>query len=522
MKKVLLTLAVLFVCAGLVFASGASESKAKEAASATPKKGGTLRVAVGADISSWNFTQSNAPEDGLSYGLVFETLFVENEQGEIQPNLALSISSDPKALTYTIKLREGVKFHDGTDFNAESCAFSLELYRTTGRKRASFMGNITSFEVTGPYEVTIHLSQWDSTIPRTLSRDCSYQISKVAYEKNGADWAAENPVGTGPFKFVEGSWQRDVKKSFVKFADYWKGEPYLDGAEVYIYPDSNTAQMAIETGELDAYYVLSSEMAKEFEEAGYYVSRGIADSMPLLNYHSVSPEDPFYDVKVRQAVSYAIDNKLLQDTIFSGYMSDTNQFCATTSPYYNESVEGYDYNVEKAKQLLAEAGYPNGFKTTIACKNEDDPRYLAQAIQEMLKAVNIEAEIIVVEAGDYGTYICGWNQGMFIHITSLPTAIINQAKSMFIQGLSGIVLGLSSFIHPDDLNDAIINASNALSEDDARAYMKEAQSLMIDKYCLYMPLGIGYHMVVVGNNLHDHNWGAVAMSRADYHLMWKD
>lgn len=484
-----------------------------------PKVGGILKIAVQSDnIKSALFTDLNNPEDQVRMGIVYESLMVEDANGELQPYLLEKLESDPEALTYTLTLKQGIKFHDGSDFNAESCAFSLQLYKDKGRKSASFFGNIESIEATGDYEVTLHLSQWDSTIPRTLSRDCGYQTSKVAYETYGEDYLKENPIGTGPFKMT--SWTRDVVQTFEKFSDYWQGEPLLDGVEIYVYADSLVAQAALDTGDIHAYYSTDYSLNKTFEADGYYVSRGLPMSMPMINYQSVNENDPCFDVNVRRAISYAIDSELLCETIYNGYMAYTNQFAPTTSVYYNEDVVGYDYNPEKAKQLLAEAGYPNGFDTILHGKNEPVIVECLSAIQQMLKEIGINATINIIEGGDYGTALCGWEEGIFFHATSLPTAIINQAKSMYTQGLSGVVLGLTSILRPDDLHEAIMNASGAYTEEEARAYMKEAQRLIIDEYCLFKPVGCGYYTMVVSPTVKDHNWGTVVYYRADYHLVW--
>lgn len=486
----------------------------------TPKKGGILKVGLQSDLTTGLYTGLVSPEDQIHLMFVYESLMREDADGEIQPYLLEKIESNPEALTYTLTLKQGIKLHDGSDFNADSCAFSLQLYKDKGRKSQSFFGNVASIEKTGEYEVTLHLSVWDSTIPRSLARDCGYQTSKEAYEKYGEEYLKEHPVGTGPF--IMTSWERDSAKTFTKFAEYWQGEPLLDGVEIHIYADSMVAQAALDTGDIQAYYSMDYSMSKTFEESGYYVSRGLPISMPMLCFNSVNEDDPLYDVRVRQALSYAIDAALIDEALYYGYMEPTNQFAPKSSVYYSDKVVGYEYNVEKAKELLAEAGYPNGFKTVLHGKNEPVIVEDLAAIQQMLAAIGVEATLDIIEAGDYGTALCGWDEGLFLHSTGLPTAIINQANSMFRQGLSGVVLGLTSIYRPDDLDQAIYKAATAYTEEEAREYMKEAQRLMIDEYCLFKPVGVGVYTMVVSPTLHDHHWGEITYSQADLHLTWLD
>ena len=499
---------------------GSEDSKDGQSEDETPKKGGILKVGLQTDLTTGLYTGLVSPEDSIHVMFLYESLMREDANGEIQPYLLEKLESDPEALTYTLTLKQGIKLQDGSDLNADSCAFSLQLYKDKGRKSQSFFGNIESIEKTGDYEVTIHLSQWDSTIPRSLARDCGFQTSKEAYEKYGEDYMKEHPIGTGPF--IMTNWERDSVKTFVKFDEYWRGEPLLDGVEIHIYADSMVAQAALDTGDIQAYYSMDYSMSKTFEESGYYVSRGLPISMPMLCFNSVNENDPLFDVRVRRALSYAIDAALIDETLYYGYMETTNQFAPKSSVYYNDEVVGYDYNVEKAKELLAEAGYPNGFKTVLHGKNEPVIVEDLAAIQQMLAAVGVDATIDIIEAGDYGTALCGWDEGLFLHATGLPTAIINQANSMFRQGLSGVVLGLTSILRPDDLDKALDKAATAYSEEDARKYMKEAQRLMIDEYCLFKPIGVGVYTMVVSPTLHDHHWGEITYMQADLHLAWLD
>ena len=166
-------------------------------------------------------------------------------------------------------------------------------------------------------------------------------------------------------------------------------------------------------------------------------------------------------MKVRQAVSYAIDKEALIDSIYSGYAAVTNQFAPEGSVFYNAETKGYEFDVEKAKELLKEAGYEDGFKTTCIVRNDIMQVNCVTAIQAMLAEIGIEMEVDVQDTGDFSQNLTKWNTGMFFHTSSLPIDVTNQMSSMFRQGLSGIVLGLDSLLRPDELDAAITGAVGA-------------------------------------------------------------
>ena len=192
--------------------------------------------------------------------------------------------------------------------------------------------------------------------------------SQKAYEEGGEEGFEANPVGTGPFAFK--SMNRDTEKVFAKFADYWQGEPYLDTVTIKIYSDSLVAQAAMQNGDAQMMYCTDYKLVDELKASGCTAALGVPSQIALLCFNCTDKENnPFYDVKVRQAVSYAIDKEALIESIYSGYASVTNQFAPAGSVFYNKETKGYEYNEEKAKELLKEAGYENGFKTTCIVRN---------------------------------------------------------------------------------------------------------------------------------------------------------
>ena len=155
------------------------------------------------------------------------------------------IAKDLRSITFT--LRKGVKFHDGTDFNAEAVKWNLDRYRTSTNTE---LKSVESVEVLDPFTVKLNLSKWSSTLIDNFTMHAGMMISPTSFQKNGADWAKTHPVGTGPFKLAY--WQRDTSVKFEKFPGYWqKGKPYLDGVEWVIIADMVTRTMAFKKGEAE-------------------------------------------------------------------------------------------------------------------------------------------------------------------------------------------------------------------------------------------------------------------------------
>lgn len=477
------------------------------------KKGGTLVISYMKDMASALYTKQVGPAEYINDMCIYETLMRTDPTGTAQPYLIESLDYDYDNLLYKMKVKKGIKFHDGTTMDAEDVAFSLNLYKATGRKSSSFCSKWDRAEVTGDMEVTLYLTEPDMTLPATLCRDVGAVTSKEAYEKYGEDYLNEHPVGTGPFKLV--SWERDVKIKYEKFSDYWKGEPYLDGIELVFISDSLVTEASLKNGDIDAAYIIDFALLDKLAKDGFVASTGsVMTQLPFLAFDSVTPENknnPCANILVRQAICHAIDQQLICDEIFYGYFKPINQFCSVgpESPYYNDDINGYEYNIEKAKSLLAQAGYPNGFKTYISVKNEQAPLDAATAIQGMLLEIGIDAELRVIEEGDYGVGMTYWDTGMFLHFASVSADVLQQMASQWVQGLSGVVYGLNSIVKPDSLHNTIMNGIAAPNIEGAYQAAKDANKMIIDEYCLGIPLGLGPNSIVLGKHVKGGDWGLV-------------
>ncbi|MBU7024862.1 MAG: ABC transporter substrate-binding protein [Theionarchaea archaeon] len=305
------------------------------------------------------------------------------EMGVYEPLLATSWNLAPDKSNYTFKLRKGVKFHDGTPFNAKAAKWNLDMWVKSKRPR---LDKVTSVDVIDDYTIRCNLKGWDAVTLADFAKD-TFMISPTAWEKNGEKWIDYNPVGTGPFKLKE--FKRNVHVKFEKFDDYWaEGLPYLDGIHFSQIPDPMTTIASLKRGEIDAWMGVDPVSARQLEGAkGLKVVPNPA-LHNVLQFNSVDPKSPWSDKRMREALEYALDKERLAKTIGRGYFT----------PVYNiiHSIpEGAGttprkYNPDKARQLIKDAGYENlRVKLYFSVGPDQDA---AVAVQANLGAVGIQVD----------------------------------------------------------------------------------------------------------------------------------
>ena len=425
---VLLIAGILLV--GSVSLSVAAEAKkaAVPAKTETPKYGGILKVSDLQDGTSPGYPakllRSDANRQG---GTAIETLLRYDREGKLQPWLATSFKENAKDKNIVLTLRKGVKFHDGTDFNAEAVKWNLDQFIAAKSAAAK---SIASIDVVDNDTVRISLVEWDSTVINNLAATMGMIISPAACKKNGVDWAAAHPVGTGPFEFV--SWEKDTRITFKKFNGYWqKGKPYLDGVQWTNIVDPLTREMALKNGELDVALLLDMQGLRKLEKEGFIVNRVLTSGINSFMPDSANPDSPWAKLKVRQAAQHAINVEDIAKTVFNGEAIPPNQWAGKGHWAYNPAVVGYPYNPAKAKKLLKEAGYPNGFKTKLAY-NKTLFELGMIAVQGYLKAVGIDAELVPLQAGAWNQMTAGgtWDGLLYGAASGDPDARIDGGEDV--------------------------------------------------------------------------------------------
>jgi len=462
---------------------GNNSSEGNDAkATSTGSSGGVLKLAFNIGPVNIGFMpQARTIEETIIGGAVLETLTRFDSTGQFVPWLAESWEQDVAAKTITYKLRQGVKFHDGSAFNAEAVKWNLDQLMAV--EKAEFR-NLASAEVVDEYTVKLNLKSWDSTMIESVT-NFVWIMSPTSFDKLGKDNFAKQPVGTGAF--VIDSFEQDVKVTFKKNGDYWQdGKPYLDGLEFHIINDPLIASASFKTGDVDGYLMAPMSTVQELQGEANIIrlTSGLGARAGGFITNSANPDSPFADVKVRKALGHAIDSEAITKSLYGDTVINTNQWGVSTSWSYNADVDGQPYDPDKAKQLLAEAGYPKGFKTKLTGVAADSDRLTA--VQAYLKEVGIDAQIDIVEIGKYKD-LTGASANWDGIITYNFRGDADLALYMTRNFAPGGPLYANNVFHPDDLTKLFEEAKMAPDQATKTQISHQLQKLVFDEYALAYP-----------------------------------
>ena len=388
-------------CSAAPVTNQATPTASTVAATAQPKKGGVLRVLLRVDAPNLDLAKDIGGSGYMYADQLYDPLVTANEANEILPGgVAESWTISPDNLTYTFKLRQNVKFHSGRAMTSEDVKYTIDRIRnpaTASPRRANFAA-VSSIDVSDPYTVVFRLSQPFAPLLANLASFQSGIVDRDVAEKPGGLNAAEG--GTGPFVLTE--WVKDTRVVLTRNPNYWRaGYPLLDGITVTFNADDNARAAAIRSGAVDFLYKADAAFIDALkQDSNLLVSGGRSKSFSVFNMNLT--KKPFDDVRVRQAIFYAINREEVRDTANSGFGAVLNggfqpdgQWAAIQSIYGKPDIA-------KSKALLAEAGYASGFNATcdVISTSAFHVRGI-QTVQQQLKAVGIQIEIRPLESGRY-------------------------------------------------------------------------------------------------------------------------
>lgn len=367
-------------------------------AAGQPVYGGTLRAIRQAFPVVLGYPPEFGGSDGLIAQLIIDRLVTWDEKGNIIAQLAESWKGDPVTKTLTFNLKKGVKFSDGTDFNAEAARWNVQLVADAGK-----LSKLQSVEVVDPYTIKLTLKDYDRIVWETYGMLA--MISPTAFQNSGTTnetrkaWARTHPVGTGPFMLTD--FQRDVVLKYTKNPNYWRpGRPYLDGIELRNIPDAMTATAIMAAGDADMWMepTLVQSMV-DLEKKKFKINWGPGMTLVALPF-SLDATSVVADAKVRGAAEYALNRPAMADMLGMGKAEPFTQLEGKTFPGYLPGYDPRPYSVTNAKKMLADAGYPNGVAIPLFATERD--RDIATAVQGYWAAAGIKVNL---DIADYGRYV---------------------------------------------------------------------------------------------------------------------
>ncbi|MER8904397.1 ABC transporter substrate-binding protein [Mesorhizobium sp. M0772] len=329
--------------------------------------------------------------DEVLYANVFEGLTRIGPNGEVLPDLAESWAISDDGKVYTFKLHTGVKFHDGSDFDASDVKFSLDRARADNSVNAqkALFAAIDTVEVVDPTTVKVTLKNPQGSFLYNLGWG-----DAVIVAPESADTNKEKPIGTGPFKFQ--SWAKGSSITLVKSNNYWGAPVSLDKAEFRIVPDAAAAVPALLSGDIQAFPFFDPDsVAQVKDDPRFKVVIGSTEGETILAINNKKP--PFDKLEVRQAIAFALDRKAIIDGASAGLGVPIGSHMSPASKAYVDLTGLYPHNVDKAKELLKQAGLENGIKATLKLPPPSYARLGGEIIASQLRDVGIDLEIIPVE-----------------------------------------------------------------------------------------------------------------------------
>lgn len=418
-----------------------------------------------------------------------ETLVGVDYEGKIIPNLAKSweVSSDGKK--WTFKLREGVLFHDGTPFTAEIMKKSLER---SFIQSASTFGKIpvTSIETPDNLTLVINLNSTFPALPAYLSKGESVALAPGSYDASGN---VTKPIGTGPFIFE--SWKPEEEIVVVKSPDYWGHVASVDKVIYRVIPEELTRKMLLDSKDIQVAMILSPDVADKYtEKADYTVLEQPIARLRMIAFNT--EKEPFNDIKIRQAINYAIDREAIVNSVLYGYGTTASGLFPPQFYWANKDIAPYTYDTEKAKKLLNEAGWTDSDGDGILDKNGKPLKItlvtyperaelppIAEVIQQQLEKVGIKTELKVLNTdaanaqrnkGNFDMYLVG--RGLLF----VPDPDEIMMTDYHSNGTSGD--GWGAYRWHNDTVDKLIEQARTTSDEDVRKKLyDEVQEIVVEE-----------------------------------------
>jgi peptide/nickel transport system substrate-binding protein len=366
---------------------------------ATPQRGGAITIGIAADPDGLDPHKTVAASTFQITRNIYDTLVQTDAQSQIQPDLASSWSATPDGLTWTFKLRDGVKFHNGRTLTSDDVKFSFERLVSpapgAASPRAGDYANIKTITTPDPLTVVFELSKPQAAFLSNLAYGWAAIVPKEA-----AATLRDKPVGTGPFKFVE--WVKDGYVSLERFDGYFvKDEPYLDKATFKVITDPTARLAALRAGEIDVIPELPVQDLVEVRKDP--ALRTIEVPFNGIQYIALNNKTaPLDNLKVRQALNYAVDKRAVIDTAQFGVGVPIGSHLPPVSDYYVDLSNKYPYDPAKAKQLLTEAGFPNGIEITMILPQPYDFHIRnGQVVADQLGKVGVKVKLETMEWGTW-------------------------------------------------------------------------------------------------------------------------
>lgn len=437
-----------------------------------PARGGVLRVADEPPGGPFGLPW-RMPVFGIIPAMpVYETLVWVDALGRVSPRLAerWEVTEDRKSLV--LHLRRGVRFHDGSELDAQAVKFSLEQSIRVRR----LPGYIKSVDVLDRYTARVNLEKWDNGVYLSLGGSAALISSPANVQRLGEDRAQWQPSGTGPFRLTR--YDPSAFAQYSRFAQYWdRGKPYLDRLEIQFIRDEQTRKAALLAHQLDVAGFGDPQIIAELRDTGRFqlITGPPGAGILMIIPDSTNPDSPFANPRVREAVAYAVDREAIARGLGYGTWQPWNQIAHTASPAALQDYRGPTYNPARARELLAQAGYPNGFETRVI-KAFYLQREIAVAIQRYLREVGIRAELETPEIGRYVEYQQkGW-RGVLLHFYGYFPNFNNYIRFYFTNSPEGFV----SLKRPEGLDRLVEESASTLTPQ--RHKLQQVHRVLLQDY----------------------------------------
>jgi len=466
-----------------------------------------LTATVGADVVSLSVQGSNDIPSGQVTEHIYETLVNLDENKEPAEGLAEDWEQVDER-TWDFFLKKDISFHDGEKFDAEAVKSNFDrlMDKEIGSPRTFLLEPVDSWEVIDDYTIRIKTKDPFAPLLANLAHIGTGIMSPAMIEEDyqqmeeGEDpdsYINKQAIGTGPLQFE--SWTPGEKIELSRSDDYHgelaKSEKYV----VKVVSEQSARIAELETGNSDVAESIGSSNVKRVEQT---------DGVDVVDVPSVSldyiglntEKEPFDDVKVRQAISMVIDKESIIDGVYEGYSVKAEGPVAPTIFGHDESLKGSEYDVETAKQLMEEAGYADGFETTLWTDDDDGRKDIAVSVQSQLEELNIDIEIVELEWGTYLERVNNGEHDMFVLGWSTATEDADFTLYQLFHSSQHGSTGNRTFIDDDELDSLLDDARQETDIDKRKEIYSEAQELLVELAPMIY-LGHSEHLAGVGENV---------------------